>query len=1048
MISQGQLPNGESQFIDQVIAEYLQAEAEGRVGDRQAWLDRYPSCAGELAEFLEDRERFHRIVGPIHLQRSLSDNFKQNRLPDDDEEGAQTVELSPLPPKLSTTRYSPLRFHARGGMGEIWLAKDDRIGRTVALKKLRPGRENQQLRFFAEAQITGQLEHPSVVPLHDIGVDDAGQPFYVMKFIHGRRLREAIANFHAHKSSADWSDDLEFRRLLETLVSVCNVVAYAHHKGVVHRDIKPDNILLGPYGEVVVVDWGLAKVIGQPDEERGSVVRLSGSGSTATQDGAIVGSPLYMSPEGAKGQPDAVDQASDVYLLGATLYEMLCAQPPRQAASSWELIDLALNSRPKSPRAVDPRVPRPLEAICLKAMAFDKQDRYATPLALAEDIERFLAGAATTAYVEPLWARAGRWVRRHRRGITQAAAAALLLLVTGYAFHARQEAGALAAREEARDQMAEYRRLADEAQFFAANTDAISERVPYYEPRRATVAGEAALAIAEPWKATGLGLPLVDARADLRQSQYALLLLLAQAKLHSLAAEDSPREALSLVDRARSWGTPTRGYFQLRAECLSALGESEAAERERNRAAADATPVTAQDCFLAGEKLRLLDIGAGALAASNASARRDHLSAALEEYRQALRLDPRHYWARFQSGRCLVALGRAPEAVGALDGCVALRPASPWAYSVRGLASALAGQHANALADLDQAMQIDPAFEPAKLNRGIVHWIGGNREEAIADFTTALASPDDKRLHEAALYRGQLLLENGQPRDALADFSAVVAARPDIRLAYWYRALANYRLGETSAGLADVKSFVALGVPGGRDALSAQNHFLLGKSLRNLAQQLPADFRQEPLRTAVAELEAGLDAGPPTADMWQQLGAVRELQQDPNAAIDAYTRGLTLSPEHAQLRNMRGWAYANNGEYELAESDFTRVVTESTDDAEAHAGLGFVFAQFGREDSARREASTAMLAADGNHIVLHNVACIFGKLSALETERRIEYENQALSALRRAVTLSRQTPLGGDADEMTLIRKESSFPKSLRSRHEFQRLNSDRTSVF
>ena len=269
MISQGQPPNGESQLVDQVIAEYLKAESEGRAGDREEWLSRYPGCAADLAEFLDDRDRMNRMVAPIHLTRPHSAGDMQQAgidLPRDEADGAQTVELSPLPPKLTSTRYAPLRFHARGGMGEIWLAKDERIGRNVAIKKLRAGRENQQLRFFAEAQITGQLEHPSVVPLHDIGVDDTGQPFYVMKFIHGRRLHEAIAEFHAGKSPVDWTEDLEFRRLLEILVSVCNVVAYAHHKGVVHRDIKPDNVMLGPYGEVVVVDWGLAKVIGQPDE--------------------------------------------------------------------------------------------------------------------------------------------------------------------------------------------------------------------------------------------------------------------------------------------------------------------------------------------------------------------------------------------------------------------------------------------------------------------------------------------------------------------------------------------------------------------------------------------------------------------------------------------------------------------------------------------------------------------------------------------------------------------------------------------------------------
>jgi serine/threonine protein kinase len=268
---------------------------------------------------------------------------------------------------------------------------------------------------MAEAQITAQLEHPSIVPLYDIGADDTGQPFYVTKFTGGNRLREVIADCHHDKTCADWPAGLAFRRLLQSFVSVCNVIALAHQKGVLHRDIKPDNIMLGPYGETLVVDWRLAKRVGRPAEVRGSGVRASDGGPLAKQDGARVGSASYAGREGTEGSTDTVDQASDVYLLGATLYEILTARPPRQASSSWELIDLALHSQPTAPRKIDSRVPRPLEAICLKAMSYDKQNRYESPLAIAEDIERYLAGQPTVAYREPLWQRVLRWMRRRRR---------------------------------------------------------------------------------------------------------------------------------------------------------------------------------------------------------------------------------------------------------------------------------------------------------------------------------------------------------------------------------------------------------------------------------------------------------------------------------------------------------------------------------------------------------------------------------------------------------------------------------------------------------
>src|SRR5262249_30055411 len=155
-----------------------------------------------------------------------------------------------------------------------------------------------------------------------------------------------------------------FRGLLETFVDICNAVAYAHSKGVLHRDIKPENVMLGSFGETLVLDWGLAKVVGKPEQLVDQSVRLSGEASTATMDGSIVGSPVYMSPEGAEGRTDDIDETSDVYLLGATLYEILTAKPPRQGSSQWELIDLARKVRPAAPRKLDSSIPRPLEAVC------------------------------------------------------------------------------------------------------------------------------------------------------------------------------------------------------------------------------------------------------------------------------------------------------------------------------------------------------------------------------------------------------------------------------------------------------------------------------------------------------------------------------------------------------------------------------------------------------------------------------------------------------------------------------------------------------------
>ena len=610
-----------------------------------------------------------------------------------------------------------------------------------------------------------------------------GQPFYVMKFIQGRKLKEAISDFHADKSSADWPNELSFRRLLETFVSICNVVAYAHHKGVLHRDIKPDNVMLGSYGETLVVDWGLAKLIGQPDDARGSGVRLSGSGSTATQDGAIVGSPYYMSPEGRRGPAKRGRPIQRRLSVGRYSLRDLDRAAPRQGSSSWELIDLALHSQPTNPRKLDPCIPRSLEAVCLKAMAFRKEDRYATPLALADDVQRFLAGEPTTAYKEPLLTRAARWTQRHRRGVLRGAVALGVFVLSAVAWRNYQQAQILATRDIARERLVEFHRLADEAQFFAANTDAISERVPYYDSRRAKAVGEAALAIAAPWGQQAESLPLPAERAGLRQARYAMLLRLAQANLATEPDDAGVRASLAMLDEARANQPPSRGYYRLRSRSLAMLGEDQAAKRADERAVNASTPVIAEDYFLRGEELRLQDAGSSGRMLGNvdAEAPRDYLDNAIGEYRQALQLDPRHYWARFQLGRCLLALGREPEAVEALSACIAIRPDSPWAYTTRGLASALSGRSDEALRDLDFAVNLDPDFQPARLNRGIVYWLRDDTNAAFSDFSAALAGPEDKQLIEAAFYRGQLYISRQQDGKALADLSAVIQARPDFR---------------------------------------------------------------------------------------------------------------------------------------------------------------------------------------------------------------------------------------------------------------------------
>jgi serine/threonine-protein kinase len=350
---------------------------------------------------------------------------------------SSTTDYSAGTPTSSGLRFRVLRPHARGGLGEVFVARDEELHREVALKQIQPQRDDpsSRARFLLEAEVTGGLEHPGVVPVYGLGCHADGRPFYAMRLVKGNSLKDAIRAFHtADGPTRDPGERrLALRQLLGRFVAVCNAVAYAHSRGVLHRDLKPANVMLGPYGETLVVDWGLAKVVGRPaggdGASEGTLRPPSAEGSAPTQVGSAVGTPAYMSPEQASGKIEELGPASDMYSLGATLYCLLTGKAPFEGQDAGEVLRRVQRGDFPPPRQVQRAVPAALEAVCLKAMALRPQDRYGTARALADDIEHWLADEPVSAYREPWPARLARWGRRHRPLVAAGAA----LLVTAVA---------------------------------------------------------------------------------------------------------------------------------------------------------------------------------------------------------------------------------------------------------------------------------------------------------------------------------------------------------------------------------------------------------------------------------------------------------------------------------------------------------------------------------------------------------------------------------------------------------------------------------------
>ena len=368
---------------------------------------------------------------------------------DDDPDRTDTVSVGSA--TSEGQRFRILRPHARRGLGTVFVALDSELDREVALKQVLDERADDptsRLRFVIEAQITGGLEHPGIVPVYGLGSYGDGRPYYAMRFIRGDSLKEAIERFHqwentkipslpvvlpvgegqggAPARAPAGSRDLALRKLLRRFMDVCNAIEYAHSRGVIHRDIKPANIIVGKHGETLVVDWGLAKPMGRVEPGTKSderlLMRSSASGSAETLPGSALGTPAYMSPEQAEGQLDRLGPRSDVYSLGATLYCLLTGQPPF-AGDVVDVIRAVQRGEFRPPRQLDPSIDPALEAICKKAMAHRPEDRYASSRALADDLDRWMADLPVTAWREPLARRARRWTRRNRTAATSAAVA-------------------------------------------------------------------------------------------------------------------------------------------------------------------------------------------------------------------------------------------------------------------------------------------------------------------------------------------------------------------------------------------------------------------------------------------------------------------------------------------------------------------------------------------------------------------------------------------------------------------------------------------------
>ncbi|MEM7474459.1 MAG: protein kinase [Planctomycetota bacterium] len=602
----------------------------------------------------------------------------------------------------SDDRFRIIEKHAEGGLGVVFLAEDSQLRRKVALKQIKPERADESVyreKFSQEAEITGQLEHPGIVPIYALGTDANGRPYYAMRFIEGESLRDRIKDFH--KLLADRKirfDGPELRELLRRFIDVCNAVAYAHERGVLHRDLKPGNVMLGKFGETLLVDWGLAKTLGSPESEEEvqleesthSKQPLSGSD---TREGQFLGTAAYAPPEQLEGRINELSERTDVYSLGAILHEILTGKPPVSSASSTSEAVQRIGEV-QSRLSTLPGRPKPLVAIAQKALQIDPEDRFLAATNLKIDVQNWLDDSRVAAYAEPIHEALFRWSRQHRTAALSAVITVAAVGVLGlvYGFWSNRYSTLLAEK-----------RVADQQNLRRSVVDSLTEAVND---------GDNTLVIER----------LRELEVQIGSLNIDETLLLAQQLMFNQQLD----EALQILESTRFTeleGSQKARWQFLVGDIIYGTDRDEEGAQLLAQAAASGFLPRSENFYVKG------------MLAETPTEAKALLAMALDS-------DPRNSFIRERLALTQAVLGNLQEAIETADRGQELHPDN-WRYAaVRGLAYALAGDSEQVGPELEELPSIPQATEYARLVRlansiysYLASQVGGSKRLGFAEFS-------------------------------------------------------------------------------------------------------------------------------------------------------------------------------------------------------------------------------------------------------------------------------------------------------------------------